>query len=179
MLTKEEIENKFKLNNYQISYMLKAHELVDFKGKKVLEVGGSLPQGLVIDELGCIQWVGNEELSYYSESGYNAPIVSQNSISSYDSHIEYTTIAGGIEDLNNTYYGMFDVVFSMAAFEHINKFPEALDKIYLALKPGGKLVSIFSPIWSSCAGHHLPEIKNADGLLYDFGNSPIPPWSHL
>ena len=181
MLSQGDLEHKYKLNSYQISYLLKAHELVNFNNKIVLEVGGSLPQKLVTNELLVSQWIGNEELSYYSESGYNSPSVIENSIvnSEYNSNVKYSTIAGGIEELNESYFGVFDIVFSIAAFEHINKFPEALEIIYLALKPGGKLITIFSPIWSSCVGHHLPQIIDSQEKEYDFGNSPLPPWGHL
>jgi len=169
------------LEIYHASYLLKAHELVDFSNKNVLEVGGSLPEKLVINELCAHQWIGNEELSYYDEAGYAAPtnVFNEISNSTYRKNIKYSSVAGGIEDLNETYYGAFDVVFSMAAFEHINKFPEAIDKMYKALKPGGRLVSIFSPLWSSCFGHHLPNIYDQDGVAFNFENSPLPPWAHL
>jgi len=181
LITEQEIIEKYKLENYHASYLLKAHELVDFSNKNVLEVGGSLPQELVINELCVSQWIGNEELSYYGEIKHAAPTNTSHEISksTYRKNIKYSSVAGGIEDLNETYYGVFDVVFSIAAFEHINKFPEAIDKMYKALKPGGKLISIFSPLWSSFSGHHLPNIYDQDGVVFNFENSPIPPWSHL
>ena len=76
-------------------------------------------------------------------------------------------------------HGHFDVVFSIAAFEHIAKLPQALDKMFQALRPGGRLFSLFSPIWSAHDGHHLPEMQDAAGRHHNFGHSPIPPWGHL
>jgi hypothetical protein len=54
-----------------------------------------------------------------------------------------------------------------------------MDKMFHALRPGGRLFSLFSPIWSAHDGHHLPQIQDLAGNQYHFGNSPIPPWGHL
>jgi sulfatase maturation enzyme AslB (radical SAM superfamily) len=58
-------------------------------------------------------------------------------------------------------------------------FPMTLDKIFQALKPGGFLFSMWSPIWSAYNGHHLPTMVDKFGKEMNFGNSPIPPWGHL
>lgn len=67
----------------------------------------------------------------------------------------------------------FDVVYSLATFEHISDVGKALSEIKRVLKPYGQFYTEFSPIWTSVIGHH-----------YDFWISEekaklIPPWGHL
>lgn len=60
----------------------------------------------------------------------------------------------------------FDLVISKDAFEHILALDECLLKIGDCLKPGGRLVTKFGPLWHSPYGAHLQEM------------TPIP-WVHL
>ena len=53
---------------YHIEYASLAEQLVGFKAKRVLEVGGSLPQRLVLDELMAAQWTALEEMDYWKET---------------------------------------------------------------------------------------------------------------
>lgn len=73
----------------------------------------------------------------------------------------------------------FDRVFSIACFEHIGCLGQALDRMYAALKNGGILFTIFSPIWSGPTGHHIPVTKDRSGNVFNKNRSPIPPWGHL
>jgi SAM-dependent methyltransferase len=91
----------------------------------------------------------------------------------------YEVLDGFMEDLPPALEGQFDAVFSIATFEHILRFPTALDCMYRALRPGGRLYTKFAPIWSSHDGHHLPPVMDKAGRRFDFGQSPIPPWGHL
>lgn len=177
----EHLKEKYNLANHQIPFFLQGNQLLDFKGKRVLEVGGSLPKELVIDVFGSDQWIGNEQLEYWDEIGENHPTTEIREIkgSSYLSGQRYSILAGNIEDIPASFDGKFDVVFSIAAFEHIAKLPIALDAMHRSLKSGGKLFTIFSPVWSSHDGHHLPDLIDEYGTKYNFANSPIPPWGHL
>ncbi len=181
MSREKELSQKFKLEGHQIPYLLKAHELVNFQDKVVLEVGGCIPADLALMELGAKQWVANEYLDYWSEIGVPLPTPDIYSIkdSLYQKNLPYSILTGAIEDLPESYFNKFDAIVSIAAFEHIGKFPEALDRMYRALKRGGKLISIFAPLWSSHDGHHLPSIYDEFGDEYSFSNNPLPPWGHL
>lgn len=184
----EQLKQKYGLS-YHINFAVLAQQLVGLADKRVLEVGGSLPPGLVLEDLGAQQWMALEEPDYWDETlstglvlGTPPPMTGQRhrlqdaTPEQLDRHnLRY----GRIEDLPPALHGYFDRVFSIAAFEHIHKLPQALDKMYAALRPGGRLFSLFSPIWSAHDGHHLPEIKDAVGNQYNFGRSPIPPWGHL
>ncbi len=66
---------------------------------------------------------------------------------------------------------IFDAVFSVNAFEHISDVSSALGAINRVLKPGGRALISFEPVWSCSYGHHLHH--------FDIGSDLIPPWSHL
>ncbi len=54
---------------YHVPYALEAEKRIGLRGKRVLEVGGTLPRDLVLGELGVAQWVGIEYLGYYDDIG--------------------------------------------------------------------------------------------------------------
>lgn len=184
-----ECQSKFNLS-YHVPFARICQDLVGFQGKDVLEVGGSLPPEFVFDYLHVKSWSGIETPDY-EESLKQAGGLSHTGTILYDlqdvpklgfkdrSIEKYNFFLANIEDLPPEYYETYDLIFSIATFEHIHKLPAALDKMFLALKPGGKLFSLFAPIWSSCDGHHLPKITDRSGQVFDFANSPIPPWGHL
>jgi len=87
---------------------------------------------------------------------------------------------GAVENSPVALDGQFDIVFSIACFEHLSRMPLALLAMFRLLKPGGLLFSMFSPIWSSHDGHHIPTIIDSTGQKFVFNkNSPISPWEHL
>jgi SAM-dependent methyltransferase len=177
--------------SYHVGYAAKAAEAVGFVGKRVLEIGGSLPPEFVRDHLGAEQWTGVEELSYWREvqkGGHKnyGPLGKE-----YVKHLgeatpadvagnAYLLLDGAIENAPASLNEQFDLAFSIACFEHLSRLPKALSAAYRMLKPGGKLFAMFSPIWSSHDGHHLPVITDAAGQTFVFNkNCPIPPWGHL
>jgi SAM-dependent methyltransferase len=167
--------------DYHASYVLNADLIVGFAGKRVLEVGGSLPEELVIDDLGAHSWLGVEETSYYDDAGgLPAKLIGISDISALRQPLpRYSIASGKVEGLPADLYGGFDVVFSIAAFEHILDLPAALTRMHEALVPGGRLVAMFSPIWSAHDGHHLHGVTDARGRCFTFADSGIPPWGHL
>ncbi|GAB3446920.1 hypothetical protein GCM10027396_18550 [Insolitispirillum peregrinum] len=174
---------------YNLSYQLDACEQAQAKvglsGKRVLEVGGSLPRELVKDYYGASQWVCIEQEEYYQVFNAGVPggkARAWGALSDVQDPAalgDYAVVLGSIEDLPPALYGAFDVVFSVAAFEHIHKFGLALEKMAAALTPDGRLFSFFAPIWSSFRGHHLPEITDSNGQVFSFKNDSLPPWIHL
>jgi len=183
-----ECQAKFNLS-YHVPFAHWCQQLVGFEGKDVLEVGGSLPKEFVLDYLNVKSWPALEapdfevyldrvasaaEGSKLGKVDYSAFGFTERELSNYN------FFAGYIEELPPAYYQKYDLIFSIAAFEHIHKFPLPLEKMFLALKPGGQLFSIFTPIWSAHDGHHLPPITEPNqGKTFNFQNSPIPPWGHL
>lgn len=184
------LQAKFGLS-YHVPYAARAASDVGFAGKRVVEIGGSLPPEFVRDHLGVAQWTAVEELSYWrtvEQGGHKqyAPLGK-----SYAKHLsearaadlehdEYLLLDGAFENAPPALDGQFDVAFSIACFEHLNRLPKALSAAFRLLRPGGKLFTMFSPIWSAHDGHHLPTIKDAAGQTFVFNkNCPIPPWGHL
>lgn len=183
----EEIRQRYSLS-YHISYLLEGEKHVGFKGLRVLEVGGSLPKELVIDQLKCESWIALEDITYWQElpidGGGTRPSISElRRISDIKTmgmmEKEYEVILGNIDDFPKMIEGYFDRIFSIACFEHIHTLGFSLEKMHRVLKPGGILFSMFSPIWSAHDGHHLPNITDGKGIVFDFHKSPVPPWGHL
>ncbi|MDM3859421.1 MAG: glycosyltransferase [Aphanizomenon gracile PMC644.10] len=185
-----ECKKKFNLS-YHVDFAYWCEQLVGFSNKDVLEVGGSLPKEFVFEYLNAKSWTALESPEY-ENSLQGVSNTSQASLlpqlSNYQEYSfqsnknldQYKFYAGNIEELTVEHYNKYDLVFSIAAFEHIHQFPAALEKMFLALKPGGQLFSVFSPIWSAHDGHHLPTITEvSEQRKFDFHSSPIPPWGHL
>jgi len=172
---------------YHLPYLMQGQELVGLSEMRVLEVGGSLPRELVIDTLGATQWVALEALRYWEELGDSGggtrPVADLSmqihEVSSLSEITQYTILEGLIEDLPKCMEGAFDRIFSIACFEHVHTLGLALEKMHAALAPGGKLFTMFSPIWSAHDGHHLPVMRDLKGTEWSYAHSPIPPWAHL
>jgi SAM-dependent methyltransferase len=81
-------------------------------------------------------------------------------------------------DMSRFEDGTFDLVTSVAVFEHIGGLPQALAEMRRVLKPGGELVTNFGPIWSCMWGHHL--WLKVGGQLITYSAPPVlPPYCHL
>lgn len=65
----------------------------------------------------------------------------------------------------------FDAVLTISTFEHFFDGPQVLREVHRVLRPEGRALASFEPIWSSSIGHHLHHIEAIGRLL--------PPWSHL
>jgi len=188
----KELQEKFDLT-YHIPYLSVGMQMVGFEGMKVLEVGGSLPKGLIIDEIGASQWVAIEKTEYWNE----LPEFGENEVQGTVPRDKMNTrvaasaapsslgvrevLEGEVEEIPDSYDGHFDRIFSIACFEHVQTMGAALRAMYRALKPGGKLFTMFSPIWSAHDGHHLPRMKDSRGEDINTKENPvtIPPWGHL
>ena len=65
--------------------------------------------------------------------------------------------------------GVFDIVISNNAFEHIANVPQAVAEIHRVLKPGG-ITYIRIHLFTSLSGGHNIDLRNP---------SKVPPWKHL
>jgi len=151
----------------------------------VLEIGGSLPEALVCDHLQAEQWIAVEDFEYWDEipEADGSRPAERPTASLKDATPEttpaYAVLDGKIEQVPVAMEGHFTRAYSMACFEHIHRLPTALDAIYRALAPGGKLFAMFSPLWSAYNGHHLQTTRDAQGRDWTFTENPLPPWGHL
>ena len=168
----DDFEGLYGLLPYHIPYLKQFCSEFDVNGKDVLEVGGAMPPEIVIDFLGANSWTCTEAPSY---SGNQQ---AQSSYATYPN--QHKIMLTNIEDFGQEYNNSFDCIFSIACFEHIHKFPEALTAMWSVLKPEGKLFSMFSPIWSCHDGHHLYHLSIPERFSGEnFPNKIIMPWAHL
>ena len=159
-LTQEQeqyLRENFQLS-YHIPYLDICSQKISLRGLDVLEVGGALPASLVIDHLGCNSWTAVEAPSYDEELGkanqFHRNLAERQRLLEISQR--YRQIYCNAEDLGDDNINQYDLIFSIACFEHINRLPLALEKMLQYLKPGGKLFTMHSPIWSAFDGHHLP-----------------------
>lgn len=175
------IREKYNLN-YHVDFTINAENSIGLKGKDVLEVGGTLKEIFVKEFIAPKKWVCVENDDYYESISGSSGVkskISLESVSSIDDLPDYSVINGRIENVTSVFDEKFDAIFSIACFEHIEKFPAALDGMYRCLRPGGYLYSEFAPIWTSHLGHHLNDVVDKNGKIFHFGDSPIPLWGHL
>lgn len=165
---------------YHIPYLETCISRIPVKGLDVLEVGGAMPASLVIGELGCNSWTAVEAPSYDQELG-EANQFHRNLADDAQQHLtRYKHLYHNIEDIPEIHFNRYDLIFTIACFEHINRLPMALEVMHQCLKPGGKLFTMHSPIWSAYDGHHLPI-----GIPERFDKSDparsfiFRPWGHL
>ncbi|MBF0409930.1 MAG: class I SAM-dependent methyltransferase [Candidatus Riflebacteria bacterium] len=183
-LTQEQLEHYKKVYSitYHLNYLECCLQYIPLKSIDVLEVGGGLPPSLVLDHLGCNSWTGVEELSYYREAGYDYHFHrnDQNVSAQMEYAGRYKLLFMRIEEIPEDHFGKYDLVFSIASFEHMDRLPLALEKMFHCLKPGGKLFTMFSPIWSAFDGHHLPiGIPDRFDKSLEHQNYIFRPWGHL
>jgi SAM-dependent methyltransferase len=76
----------------------------------------------------------------------------------------------------------FDLIYSIATYEHIHDLPGALAEMHRLVKVGGLVYAIFGPIWTSLVGHHLwfdyrgKEFRFTDSESID---AILDPYDHL
>ena len=185
----KECQEKFNLT-YHVPYAAHCQNAIGFEGKDVLEVGGSLPPDFTFDYLKASSWTALETSEYADALKDAGGLTHKGTILHGDNskvikgfgpvkESKYNFFLANIEEIPETHYDQYDLVFSIATFEHIHKLPQALNKMHLSLRYGGKLFSLFSPVWSSYNGHHIPQITDSSGQTITMNKSPIPPWGHL
>lgn len=169
----------------QVDFLAEMDKHSSLAGKAVLEVGGSnIPRAFAFGELKARQWISVDRVypqnrQYWPLQYRHTGVIPLSPDIDYEMLGDHVILDGGIESLPPSFSDKFDAVVSMDAFEHIPKFATMLDRTYMALKPGGVLMSMYSVIWSSHFGHHLWGVTDKQGKTYYIESSPIPKWGHL
>ena len=174
-------QDTFKLS-YHLNYLEVCQQFVPLRGLDVLEVGGALPASLVIDHLGCNSWTAVEAPAYDQELGAANQFHRNSEDQQHQKkHAEsYQHLYLDIEAIPEDHYGQYDLIFSIACFEHIHRLPQALRVMHQCLRPGGRLFTMHSPIWSAFDGHHLPiERPLRFRQAMEEQNWIFKPWEHL
>lgn len=156
-LWESELSSWTTVHEHQREPLERLFQFTDVRGKTVLEVGAVDPALLFqLQKEGIDSGVGINNW-YWDGSKEQAVKVAENIVLSY----------GDIRSLPLVDES-FDLVFTVAAFEHIHNLPTALTEMYRLLKPGGLVYSYFGPLWSSGVGHHL--YFEMHGVWYIFPN---------
>jgi hypothetical protein len=175
------LRENFQLS-YHIPYLDACSQKIPLSGLDVLEIGGALPASLVIDHLGCNSWTAVEAPSYDQELGeanqFHRNLSEKQRLLQLGQR--YRHFYCNAEDLGNDHLNQYDLIFTIACFEHINRLPLALERMLHYLKPGGKLFTMHSPIWSAFDGHHLPiGIPDRFDTQLPHQCYIFKPWGHL
>lgn len=174
---------KYKLDLHHIKSINKFSSRFNFKGKRVLEIGGhNLPEELIFDFLGAQKWVCVDKGQSYQEpiwgdhfkkyAFYEKGDSLLTDAMRKDDYLHYNMYA---EDITDDFTEQFDVCISISCFEHVKEMSSMLNKIFLALKKGGVLMSDFGPIWSCSEGSHF--WYKDDCNFINLG--PLPDFPHL
>ena len=168
--------------SYHLPYLEQCTKSIPVSGLDVLEVGGSLPASLVIDHLNCNSWTAVEAPSYDQELGEANQFHRNHSEQDLANALRnrYRHFYCNAEDLDDEHHNQYDLIFSIACFEHINRLPMAIEKMFQYLRPGGQLFTMHSPIWSAFDGHHLPiGIPKRFDKQLQHQSYIFQPWGHL
>ena len=180
---KQYFEKDYKLGSHQFRALSNLSKICNLEGKRILEIGGSnFPREMVLQDLKVDKWVSVDVIpqSHYARKRQSKHYQSidifplNNAKKKFDTS-NYLIFDGFAENIPSVFFEQFDVVFSVASFEHIHKLSTVIRRIYESLKFGGLLYSHFGPIWSGRVGHHfwVSQELNFNNL------GPIPEYAHL
>ena len=174
---------------YQLDILSFAARYIDFRGKTVLEIGGSnLPRDLVFGILGAKKWICVELLDFREDwdrrtgllaSGETIYPLNHSDSKKIIQDNDYVVFDGSATEIGEELHEVFDACVSICAFEHIHGLHKAVDGIYHALKNYGIFYTQFGPIWSGEVGHHFAVVPTHK---YHFNKSKechVPPFVHL
>jgi SAM-dependent methyltransferase len=177
---REYLQQKHALHVYHFDAIDALLDETDLSGKRVLEIGGSnMPRELLAEDFRVDNWVSVDmvDMTHYAraeqiEHYRREPIYPLAEAERRLFSDTYTIFNGAAEHIGPEFFGRFDIVVSIAAFEHIGRLATVLRKCYKALRPGGILFSYFAPVYSCRAGHHCWVTEdlnfNNPGKLPDF-----------
>lgn len=146
------------LNRWVVDALHAAEKHVGLAGKRVLEVGGSVPVEAV-RALGVAHWTACDL----------EPVVADAD--------DYTTLTADARSLPLDGASL-DAAYSVCAFEHFADLGAVLAEVHRVLRPGARFFTQFAPIWTSPVGHHLWLIQ-PDLPLVTFNDPVVPRWGHL
>jgi len=130
--------------DYQYRELIKCHARCNLRGKRLVEIGGSLPNDLVFDHLEVDAYTNIESPDYIEAESGRAYTQKDGE------HERRNTIYCNAEEIDeHIEAGTADTIFSVACFEHIYDLPKALAGCHTITKNNGSLYSYFAPIYSN------------------------------
>jgi SAM-dependent methyltransferase len=132
---------------------------VPLEGLRVLDIGAS-PHGF------ALEWALRHRAAEYVGIGLDM---------AHELTVRAGPHAGTLRRMNAERLefpeGSFDAAVSISAFEHIGRLDLALAEAHRVLRPRGRLLVVFEPVWTSAVGHHLHHFGDVARL--------VPAWAHL
>ena len=136
-------------------------------------MGGALPPQYLFEWMKCSHWTSVEYSSYVGNQVYETGV---NVCSTGFRDYRYTDVGWKSFEQEWQFHSSpkFDLIYSVAAFEHIDDLGSCLDACHKMLAEGGILYSNFSPIWSAPNGSHgfhpaeLNDLGDHSHLMFDF-----------
>jgi hypothetical protein len=131
-----ELQSYYGLKNYHINFSQTAQNKVGLRGKRVLEVGGSLPENFVFNELGVKQWVAIEHFEYWEELPTDkegkpqgtlptrTPDKKLAEVTDYDKTKKYYLFAGGAEELPPVLYRAVQFCLTFLKLSRYDIYPD-------------------------------------------------------
>ena len=183
LLRARKLARRLALQSYHANHLHAADALLSLSGKRVLEVGGSLPSRLVNDHYGCRSWTCvDNRLEYAAELDFEhtgPPDRATNAGVRHEDSWNY--VDGRFEEVATTLTGPFDVIYSSAVLEHVGELSICLDQMRRLLAPGGAMFHAVGPVWSGPSGHHVyPSYFRRHGANAGLQVvAALGPWMHL
>lgn len=149
-----------KLTVNEIDAFNEFKDILDIRGKKVLEIGGCLikKKNLIED---VMEWHSVDPL---------------NKNECFDSrYYSYSCDSKELPFEDN----YFDFIFSSNAFHHVHDLRIVFNELYRVLKKEGVLYSSFGPIWSAPDGSHIENLKFGEKVYNFWEEQLIPDFYHL
>lgn len=151
-------------------HLMDCNSLKTISGKNILEIGGNMSREFVNGLFRPKSWtsIGCFANGEAYDERYSLFGPSLETISSTDVHCNYGFRGFIRYVLPLLNLSQFDIVYSVAAFEHIHRLGDCIDLISEIICPEGFLYSYFTVCWFGPNGHH-------------WGNqrSQIGPYDHL
>jgi SAM-dependent methyltransferase len=119
----------------------------DMTGKRLLDVGSGLGGNTAAAARAGAHVVALEP---DAEVQQIATSLIKNDLGAFSSNVEFVT--GSIENYRD--FVGFDYILCDEVFEHLLDFSSALDAMYRLLRPNGRVVSGWGPLWHSPVGGH-------------------------
>ena len=177
------------LRDYHLDALEFFESIASFRGKDVLELGGStIPRLVTHDILGANTWVCIDDIGRWIESyrrvrgdHYRTEQFLPLEVAK-PGHLDlgYVVFMGDATFLPQWFDRRFDLVISIAGYEHFRDIGGILKECHRVTKHDGIAMADYGPIWSGFAGHHLDKLKDREGKVVSLNhNNPVPPWGHL
>ncbi|GJE55557.1 class I SAM-dependent methyltransferase [Methylobacterium thuringiense] len=156
---KTEAHNMFDL----IDFILGRHDHYAF----ALDIGGGYGDHLpfLMDRIKNV--IAIDIINYLDDEQFN-PRERASRSEAHGGHLDLSKVDFHYCDAQRLHYrdSLFDLVFSINAFEHIPNPLLALSEAVRVARKGAPIYLQFDPIWNSPWGHHLPHLN-------------FEPWAHL